>query len=240
MLSSPEIVKVAARLIKKVKLPLVIDPVMSAQAGGTLLKNDAIEVLIEELLPLSVVVTPNVSEAHRLSGIKIKDIPSARKAAKIICELGAGAVIVTGGHLKGTDILYSNGEFTQIKGKLIKGGTHGSGCTHSAVITAQLSKGATLIEAAHLAKEFVEQAISSSFKIGKGESPVNQIGQLLADARRFRVIKNIEEALDLIKKCQGFSELIPEVGCNIAMGIPNASSRFRCSSSFRKDSPVEK
>ena len=224
MLSSPEIVKVASRLIKKERLPLVIDPVMAAEAGGTLLKNDAIEVLIEYLLPLSVVVTPNVSEAQRLSGMKIKDLPDARKAAKIICELGAGAVIVTGGHLNGTDILYSNGEFTEIKGKLIKGGTHGSGCTHSAVITAQLSKGATLIEAAHRAKEFVEHAITLSFKIGEGAAPVNQIGHVLADARRFRVIKNIEEALDLIRKSPGFSEMIPEVGCNIAMGIPDASS----------------
>ena len=224
MLSSPEIVKVAAKLIKKERLPLIIDPVMAAEAGGILLKNEAIELLIEELLPLSVVVTPNVLEAERLSGIKIKDILDARKAAKIISELGAGAVIVTGGHLKGTDILYSNGEFTEIKGKLIKGGTHGSGCTHSAVITAQLSKGVNLIEAAHRAKEFVEQAINLSFKIGKGAAPVNQIGYILAGARRFSVIKNIENALDLIKKSQSFYDLIPEVGCNIAMAIPDASS----------------
>jgi len=224
MLSSPEIVRVAARLVKKEKLPLVIDPVMAAEAGGTLLKSEAVQVLIEDLLPLSVVVTPNVSEAQRLSGMKIRDISDASKAAKIISELGAKSVIVTGGHLKGTDILYSNGEFTQIKGKLIKGGTHGSGCTHSAVITAQLSKGATLIEAAHCAKEFVEQAITLSFKIGKGAAPVNQIGHVLTDAQRFRVIRNIEQALDLITNSQGFSDLIPEVGCNIAMGIPNASS----------------
>ncbi len=224
MLSSPEIVRVAARLVKKEKLPLVIDPVMAAEAGGTLLKSEAVQVLIEDLLPLSVVVTPNVSEAQRLSGMKIKDLSDAGKAAKIISELGATSVIVTGGHLKGTDILYSNGEFTQIKGKLIKGGTHGSGCTHSAVITAQLSKGATLIEAAHCAKEFVEQAITLSFKIGKGAAPVNQIGHMLADAQRFRVIKNIEQALDLITNSPGFSDLIPEVGCNIAMGIPNAYS----------------
>ncbi len=224
MLSSPEIVRVAARLVKKEKLPLVIDPVMAAEAGGTLLKSEAVQVLIEDLLPLSVVVTPNVSEAQRLSGMKIRDISDASKAAKIISELGAKSVIVTGGHLKGTDILYSNGEFILIKGKLIKGGTHGSGCTHSAVITAQLSKGATLIEAAHCAKEFVEQAITLSFKIGKGAAPVNQIGHVLADAQRFRVIRNIEQALDLIINSQGFSDLIPEVGCNVAMGIPNASS----------------
>lgn len=224
MLSSPDIVRTASELIEREKLPLVIDPVMTAEAGGNLLKNEAVEVLIEELLPLSVIITPNVSEAQRLSGIKIRDIQDARKAAKKISELGAKAVIVTGGHLNGTDILYSGGEFTTIEGKLIKGGTHGSGCTHSAVITAELSKGANLIEAAHRAKEFVEQAIARSVNIGKGAGPVNQIGQTLVDAHRYRVIRNIEEAFDLIKKCRGFSNLIPEVGCNIAMGIPDASS----------------
>ncbi len=224
MLSSPEIVRAASGLIRREKLPLVIDPVMAAEAGGTLLKNEAVEVLIEELLPLSAIITPTVSEAQRLSGMKIRDIPDARKAAMKISELGAKAVIVTGGHLKGTDILYSGGEFTTIEGKLVQGGTHGSGCTHSAAITAVLSKGATLIEAAHRAKEFVEQAITSSVNIGKGAGPVNQIGHTLADAHRYRVIKNIEAAFDLIRKCREFSNLIPEVGCNIAMGIPNASS----------------
>lgn len=224
MLSSPEIVRTVAGLIKKERLPLVIDPVMIAEAGGTLMENEAVDMLIDELLPLCVVITPNVFEAQRLSGMKIIDISDAQKAARTISELGAKAVIVTGGHLKGTDILYSNGEFTQIKGRLIKGGTHGSGCTHSAVITAELSRGTALIEAAHRAKEFVEQAITLSFKIGKGAAPVNQIGHTLSDAQRYGVIKNLEEALDLIKKSRGFSDLIPEVGCNIAMGITNASS----------------
>jgi len=224
MLSSPAIVRTVAGLIKKERLPLVIDPVMAAEAGGTLLENEAVEVLIDELLPMCAVITPNVSEAQRLSGMKINDISDARKAARIISELGAKAVIVTGGHLKGTDILYSNGEFIQIEGRLIKGGTHGSGCTHSAVITAELSRGTALIEAAHRAKEFVEQAITLSFNIGKGAAPVNQIGHTLSDARRYGVIKNLEEALDVIKKSRGFSNLIPEVGCNIAMGITNASS----------------
>lgn len=224
MLSSPDIVRTVANLIRKEKLPLVIDPVMIAEAGGTLLKNEAVQVLIDELLPLSVVVTPNVWEAERLSGIKIKDIKDAQKAAKKIHELGARAVIVTGGHLEGTDILYWEGEFTLIEGKLIKGGTHGSGCTHSAVITAELAKGTILVEAAHRAKRFVEQAIARSVKIGGGVSPVNQFGYTLSEAGRYRVIKNVEEAVELIENDKGFSNLIPEVGCNIAMGIQDAFS----------------
>lgn len=224
MLSSYEITRTVAELIKREKLPLVIDPVMAAHAGGDLLKNEAIEVLIDDLLPAAMVITPNVPEAQRLSGIKIKSINDARKAAMRISEMGAKAVLIKGGHLKGTDVLYSNGEFTEIIGHLVKGGTHGSGCTHSAAIAAQISKGATLLEAARFAKEFVELAISVSSKVGKGEASVNQTAHLLSDARKFRVIINIEQALDLIKKCPGFSNLIPEVGCNIAMGVPDASS----------------
>jgi hydroxymethylpyrimidine/phosphomethylpyrimidine kinase len=224
MLSSPDIVRMVAGLIKKEKLSLVIDPVISAEAGGTLLADGAVSFLIEELIPLADVITPNINEAQRLSGIRIKDLREAQKAARKIYELGAKAVIVTGGHLKGTDILYSNEEFSLIEGKLIKGGTHGSGCTHSAAITAQLAKGAPLVDAARFAKYFVEQAILRSIAIGKGAAPVNQSGYVLAEAGKYQVLKNVTEAVELIENSKEFSVLIPEVGCNIAMGIQDASS----------------
>ncbi len=222
MLYSPEIVRTVAKLIKKQKIPLVIDPVMAAEAGGELLKKEAVSVLVKELLPLALVVTPNISEAERLSGLKIKDIGDAKKAAKKIHDLGAKAVIVTGGHLKGTDVLY-DGDYTYIEGTLLKGGTHGSGCTHSAAITAELAKGATLIEAARSAKRFVEKAILAGVKIGSGAAPVNQLAHALEQADRYLVIKNVEEAVDLIENKMP-AKLIPEVGCNIAMAISNASS----------------
>jgi hydroxymethylpyrimidine/phosphomethylpyrimidine kinase len=226
MLSSPDIVRKVAGLIKKEKLSLVIDPVIAAEAGGTLLADEAVGVMIEELIPLSDVITPNIHEAQKLSGIMIKDIKDAQKAARKISELGAKAVIVTGGHLKGTDVLYFNEEFSLIEGKLIQGGTHGSGCTHSAAITAQLGKGAPLVEAARFAKYFVEQAISRSIAIGEGAAPVNQLGSVLAEAGKYHVLKNVGEAVELIKNSKAFSDLIPEVGCNIAMGIQEASSVF--------------
>lgn len=222
MLSSHDIVSTVAKLIKKHKLPLVIDPVMAAEAGGELLKDEAVGVLIEELLPLAVAVTPNVFEAERLSGLKIKNIEDAKKAAKKIYDLGAKAVIVTGGHLGGTDVLY-DGEFTYIEGKLLEGGTHGSGCTHSAAITAEIAKGTPLIKAAQLVKKFVEHAILAGVKIGGGAAPVNQLAHSLKEAERYQVIKNVQEAVELIENNMP-AELIPEVGCNIAMAISNASS----------------
>lgn len=222
MLSSPQIVRSVAGLIKKAKIPLVIDPVMAAEAGGRLLHDEAVRALIEELLPLAVVTTPNIFEAERLSGMKIKDLTDAKKAAKKIYGFGARAVIVTGGHLKGTDVLY-DGNFTYIKGQLLKGGTHGSGCTHSAAITAELALGTPLPEAARRAKRFVEHAILASAKIGGGAAPVNQLAYTLEGAERYRVLKNVEEAVELIEKKMP-SEFIAEVGCNIAMGIPCAAS----------------
>ncbi len=222
MLSSPEIVRGVAGLLKDQRFPLVIDPVMAAEAGGELLKDDAVTVLIEELMPLSTVITPNVAEAERLSGLRITDLKDAKKAAKKIHDMGAIAVIVTGGHLGGTDVLY-DGEVTYIEGTLVKGGTHGSGCTHSAAIAAELAKGATLLLAAMRAKKFVERAILASVPIGTGSAPVNQIGPLLEDSERYQVLRNVEKAVEIIEKNIS-PELIPEVGCNIAMAVSNASS----------------
>ncbi|GFO97106.1 phosphomethylpyrimidine kinase [groundwater metagenome] len=222
MLSSPDIVRTVAGLLKDQRFPLVIDPVMAAEAGGELLKDDAVSVLIEELMPLSTVITPNVAEAERLSGLRIMDLKDAKKAAKKIHDMGANAVIVTGGHLECTDVFF-DGEFTYIDGTMVNGGTHGSGCTHSAAITAELAKGTPLLEAAQRAKKFVERAILASVAIGTGSAPVNQIGPLLADAQRYQVLQNVEKAVEIIEKNMA-PELIPEVGCNIAMAVSNASS----------------
>ncbi len=222
MLSSPEIVRTVAKLVKKQKLKLVIDPVMAAEAGGKLLKDEAAGVLIDELLPLAEVMTPNVSEAEKLSGFKIRSIRDAEKAARRIHELGAKAVIVKGGHLEGTDVLF-DGSYTYIDGTLVKGGTHGSGCTHSSALTAELAKGTPLVEAAQRAKKFVERAILASVKIGGGAAPVNQLAYTLTNAERYHAIKNVEEAVEMIESNMPM-ELIPEVGCNIAMAISNASS----------------
>ena len=221
MLSSPDIVRKVAELIKRYKLLLVVDPVMTAEAGGKLLRDEAVEVLIEELLPLAWVTTPNIHEAKVLSGIDIKDVKDAEKAAEKIHSFGAEAVIVTGGHLNGTDVVY-DGRVTHIKGRIVKGGTHGAGCTYSAAITAELAKGKQLIEAAQTAKHFVEKGILSGMKVGKGIALVNPL-HIIAEAERYHVLRNVEEAVKLIEEHM-CSELVPEVGCNIAMGISNAVS----------------
>ena len=116
---------------------------MAAEAGGDLLRKEALSVLIEELLPLCKVTTPNASEAGALAGIPVKTPEDAKIAARKIADLGVEAVIVTGGHIDATDLLYeaSSDTFTRIPGTFVKGGTHGSGCTYSAAMTAFLACG---------------------------------------------------------------------------------------------------
>jgi len=180
MLSTSEIVTTVAAMVKKYGLKLVVDPVMAAEAGGDLLKKEAISALKEELLPISQVVTPNISEATALSGVKIETIEAAKKAAIIIAETGVKNVIVTGGHLDVSDIVYQSdtGKFTTIPGDFVKGGTHGTGCTYSASLASYLACGETIEDAAKEAKNFVVYAIKGSQAVGKGIGPVNPLAKL--------------------------------------------------------------
>ncbi|AGB48964.1 phosphomethylpyrimidine kinase [Methanomethylovorans hollandica DSM 15978] len=225
MLSCAEIIALVSKEVRSNGLSLVVDPVMAAEAGGDLLRKDAVRVLKEELLPFSKVVTPNIYEAHTLSGIDINDVNDATKAAKKIAELGVDTVVVTGGHLDASDVVYESvsDKCTVIPGKFLEGGTHGSGCTYAASITAFLSKGYSIVEAAMLAKSFVEKAIMNSEKVGHGVGPVNQLGSILKASYRYDTLLNTNSAAEILVSCDEFGKLIPEVGCNIAMAIPEAT-----------------
>ncbi|MCC4770948.1 bifunctional hydroxymethylpyrimidine kinase/phosphomethylpyrimidine kinase [Methanosarcina sp. DH2] len=224
MLSSSEIIKEVARQVKKHRLSLVLDPVMAAEAGGDLLRKEALSALVEELLPLCKVTTPNASEAGALAGVSVKTHEDARLAARKIADLGVEAVIVTGGHIDATDLLYESvsGDFTRVPGVFVKGGTHGSGCTYSASMTACLACGDSLQAAARKAKEFVEQAIRRSVPVGRGVGPVNPLGKTLEERERYLVLKDVKEAVLILEDSPEFAKFIPEVGCNIGMAIPGA------------------
>ncbi|MGB9939145.1 bifunctional hydroxymethylpyrimidine kinase/phosphomethylpyrimidine kinase [Methanosarcina sp.] len=226
MLASSEIVREVAREVRKHELSLVLDPVMAAEAGGDLLRKEALSVLIEELLPFCRVTTPNASEAGALAGMAVKTPEDARTAARKIADLGVEAVIVTGGHLDATDLLYeaASDTFTRVPGTFVKGGTHGSGCTYSAAVTAFLASGESLEGASRKAKKFVEQAILRSRPAGGGVSPVNQLGAILEEKERYLTLKKLKKAVLILENSPDFPKLIPEVGCNIGMAIPEADS----------------
>lgn len=178
MLSTAQIVDAVSRKLAKHNVPnLVVDPVMVAKSGHPLLQQDAVDHLRTSLIPLALVITPNVHEAERLSGLQIKTLADARQAAKIIHKLGCRHVLVKGGHLlseKGTDLLYDGRFFNIFKGEFIDTPhTHGTGCTYASAIAAQLAKGKALPDAVQTAKTYVTEAIRHSLAIGHGKGPTN-------------------------------------------------------------------
>ena len=178
MLSSAEIVKVVAKLLKPQNVTnLVVDPVMIAKSGHRLLKPDAVEALMHELIPLALVVTPNIHEAQQLSGIEIKTLNDARKAAKIIHRLGCRHVLIKGGHLledRATDLLYDGRFFELFKSEFIDTPhTHGTGCTFASAIAAHLALGKPLTQAITAAKAYLTEAIRHSLSIGHGKGPTH-------------------------------------------------------------------
>jgi hydroxymethylpyrimidine kinase/phosphomethylpyrimidine kinase len=225
MLFSAEIVRVVAEHLRDTKIPFVLDPVIEAEAGGRLLRPEAVLAVKEHLIPLASVVTPNIFEAEALTCIPVRDTASADLAAQKIVSLGAEAVIVKGGHLDCTDLLRQNGDVHLLCGNRMIGGNHGVGCTFSAALTSFLAQGSPLRDAAMKAKEFAALAVAHSMTVGSGVGPVNQAAALLDEAERFRVLCDLQKAVELLMEEPRILDLIPEVGSNIGMAITGAVSR---------------
>lgn len=183
MLATPEIIQVVAEKLKKEDVPLVVDPVMVATSGDSLMDEETEEFLKRHLLPLSAMVTPNKSEAEKLIRQTISTLDEVKYAAKyIVEEMGAGAALVKGGHLTGdaTDILYFKGEFYSFSApRTDTKHTHGTGCTLSAAIAAKLARGYDILRAVEESKDFITAAISQPLGIGKGNGPVNHFASRL-------------------------------------------------------------
>ncbi|OGR80193.1 MAG: bifunctional hydroxymethylpyrimidine kinase/phosphomethylpyrimidine kinase [Elusimicrobia bacterium GWC2_64_44] len=178
MLGSAGVIKaVAARLTAHKVRNLVVDPVMYAKSGHALLEPRAAGALIKELLPLAALVTPNAPEAERLSGVKVRDLDGAKKAARLIRALGPALVLVKGGHLAGPvceDLLYDGKVFTVFRSpRVATKNTHGTGCTLSAAIAAGLALGLPPREAVEEAVHYVAGAIRHAFGLGAGHGPLN-------------------------------------------------------------------
>lgn len=178
MLSSAKIVEAVSRKLQQYKVGnLVVDPVMVAKSGHALLHSKAVEKIKTGLIPQALVVTPNVQEAERLSGLEIRTLAVARQAAKIIHKLGCKYVLIKGGHLlveRGTDLLYDGRFFNMYKSEFIDTPhTHGTGCTYASAITAQLAKGKSVVDAIQAAKLYITEAIRHGLAIGHGNGPTN-------------------------------------------------------------------
>ena len=191
MVASSALIRVIADRLKHYNAKnVVVDPVMVATSGSSLMKNDAVKTLVEELLPISTLVTPNIPEAQALSGMIIESKEDMIAVAKQIGENFHCAVLLKGGHSinDANDLLYANGELTWFEGKRIDNpNTHGTGCTLSSAIASNLAKGFTLIEAVQRAKNYISDALNAMLDLGKGSGPMNHAfdlrGEYLKSAR---------------------------------------------------------
>ena len=178
MLATAAIVEAVAAAIAALELPkVVVDPVMLSTSGVQLLDDDGVRALGAELLPRAMVVTPNIPEAEVLSGRAIRSIEDARAAAVRIHEMGAAAVIVTGGHALGdeiVDLLYDGSVFMEFQvTRIPTRHTHGTGCTFASAIAAQLARGASLVDATAGAQSYVAGAIRHALAIGRGHGSLD-------------------------------------------------------------------
>jgi hydroxymethylpyrimidine/phosphomethylpyrimidine kinase len=176
MLSSADIISTVADRVRHWQLTkLVVDPVMVAKSGDRLLRSDAIDALMNELLPLAYVLTPNVPEAEVLVGRTLRTEQDFRAAAREIVAMGAHSVLMKGGHREGdaTDLFFDGDEFVVLESERFDTpNTHGTGCTLSAAIAAGLASGNALHEAVRQAKRYVSEAIRRSEPLGGGHGPV--------------------------------------------------------------------
>lgn len=175
MVSNAEIIETIKELLIHYKVKnIVIDPVMVSKSGYFLLREEAVGAL-KELAVIADVLTPNIPEAEKLTGIEIKNEDDMKSAAKKIAESGAKNVLVKGGHRcnDAKDILYTGDKFITLDGHRIDTkNTHGTGCTLSSAIASYIAKGSSVEQAAELSKKYITEAINNSFSIGKGVGPV--------------------------------------------------------------------
>jgi len=224
MVYSKEIINAVASVLKNVKVPIILDPIFKASTGAVLLRSNAYSYFTKRLIPLASVITPNVVEAEKLAGMRIKSIVQAKTAAQKIAKLGAKSVIIKGGHMQdkyAIDILYHNKKFVEFKGERIDTkGLHGAGCMFSAALAAEMAKGMNVIDATKAANDFVRSAIMNAQKIGKGLS----VPTLEQKHHANKLLADLQKAVDELETIDGLGMIIPESQSNIVFAKPDAQS----------------
>lgn len=231
MVYNNEIITAVSDMLKNSKIPIVLDPIISAGTGARLLEQEFLSDFKIKLLPFCDVVTPNIHEAEKLSGIKIKNENDIKNTALKIQKLGAKNVVVKGGHFKNNDkvivdtILNERGKFALIKNprmKIVE--MHGSGCNFSAALTAFLAMKFPMVIACLMANKYVHNSIVNTVKIGKGIPVNNPISLMYEESCRYKVIDELANAVDQLTRTKNFEKLIPESQSNIVYAIPNANN----------------
>jgi len=227
MLGNAEIVECVARVLKRSRIKnLVVDPVIRSSNGKVLLSKKGVRELQEKLLPLAVLVTPNLAEAEVLSGMKIRKPADRQKAARIILKSGVKSVLIKGGHARGNpDDFFFDGKRSRVfEGeRLTKEDLHGTGCVLSAAIASGLAMGWDVPSAIEHAKNFIANAIRFSAHTGKGVGSVDPLAETHQKGERLALIQQVADLVEEFK-AQRIGNLIPEVQTNIGVGLIGASS----------------
>ena len=225
MLYSRGIMRVVAESADNYGFEMVVDPVLRAGTGSSLVIEEDKNSLIEFILPRAKILTPNLFEAEVISGLKIKGLEDMKLAARRIVDLGAEAVIIKGGHLETTDqkvydVFYYQGSFKIFEKQRLRIKPHGGGCTFSAAIASFLAKGKTPEQAVEEAENFIEISLKGALKVGSGRTPVNPMAFLYNRSERAEIIEQVEAAAKMIEENPHFSRFAAEVGTQIAMALP--------------------
>ncbi|MFP4632156.1 MAG: bifunctional hydroxymethylpyrimidine kinase/phosphomethylpyrimidine kinase [Halobacteriales archaeon] len=225
MLSNADVARAVADAVRDHELTTVVDPVMVAESGDRLLEPEAEEVVRTEVVPRATLVTPNAREAEALTDVAVDDADSAVAAGERLLELGADAALVKGGHLTGdrvVDVLVtSDGAVEHVKPRVDTRDTHGTGCTLSAAIAAEIAKGERLEDAVATAEETIHRAITYAHDVGGGAGPVDHLAPLRNRAGRAYALDEVRRAIAEFEAAD-VSRVVPEVGLNYAVASPRA------------------
>jgi hydroxymethylpyrimidine kinase / phosphomethylpyrimidine kinase / thiamine-phosphate diphosphorylase len=230
MVYSSPIIDAIYRSLKKTtsKIPIVLDPILTAGTGAKLLRREAYKSFVSKLIPLSTLITPNKMEAEKLADIVIKTENDIIEAAKKINKLGVKNVLVKGGHFGSEHVidllLDSKGnimKFTNPRLKIKE--VHGSGCNFSSAVTAYLAEGMALAQACKMANEYVHNAVKNAVNLGRGLPIANPPSVMYRDANRYHVLAELQDAAEEVSILDGFYRLIPETQTNFAYALLNAA-----------------
>jgi hydroxymethylpyrimidine/phosphomethylpyrimidine kinase len=220
MVYSSSVIKTIYSELREIKMPIILDPVFESTTGGVLLQKEALSLFKKLLVPLSFVITPNVFEAERLAGMKVRTRKDIIEAAVTIHLMGAKNVVIKGGHLDGkivTDFVLEENKFYTFSGRRINRTTHGVGCNFSASLAVSLARGNSLKNAVKFAKEFSFKSISNSQKVGRGISITKMDNSE-------EIEKELSNAIFKFTKLKNMFKYIPEVQTNFVFSKLNPKS----------------
>lgn len=225
MLGNDAVVECLVRFLKRKRVKnLVVDPIIRSSGRKVLLSQKGVRKMVAKLFPLALLVTPNISEAEELSGLKVRTPSDRLRAAQAIFKTGAKNVLIKGGHLKGDpeDFFFDGKKSWALPAKRINNrDLHGTGCVLSAAIAANLAQGEGLVKAVRKAGDFVRESIAGAMSLGEGGAGVEPLSSLYKNEERYELIQRVANAVEKLKESR-IGKLIPEVQSNIGVGVSGA------------------